>query len=61
MGMMRLRLTSPTVGFIPTTPLELAGQTMDPFVSVPMAAPQRLAEAAAPEPELDPQGFLSNT
>src|SRR5712692_339735 len=51
------RLTSPTVGLIPTTPLALAGQTMLPSVSVPMLAAVMLAEAAAPEPELDPQGF----
>ncbi len=53
-------LTRPTVGLIPTIPLAVAGQTTEPLVSVPMAITVRLAEAATPEPELDPQGFLSN-
>jgi len=61
MGMTRLRLTRPTVGLIPTTPFALEGQTMDPLVSVPMAAAQRFALAAAPEPEEEPHGFLSRT
>ena len=55
--MIPVRLTSPTVGLIPTIPLAVEGQTMDPSVSVPMAAEQRLAETATPEPELEPQGF----
>src|SRR5687768_4898021 len=54
------RLVSPTVGFSPTTPLAAAGETIDPFVSVPMAAAQRLAAAAVPEPELDPPGVRSS-
>jgi len=37
----------------------LDGQTIDPFVSVPIAKAQRFAETATPDPELDPQGFLS--
>src|SRR5579872_6680935 len=57
MGMMPLRLTSPTVGLIPAIPFEEEGQTIEPSVSVPMAAAQRFAETAAPDPELDPQGF----
>src|SRR5260370_1230667 len=52
-------LTSPTVGFIPTTPLLLAGQTMLPSVSVPIETLVRLPLVAAPEPELDPHGFHS--
>lgn len=51
------RLTKPTVGLIPTIPLLVEGQTMDPLVSVPMASRVRLAETATPEPELEPQGF----
>ena len=33
---------------------------MDPPVSVPIVSATRLAEAATPEPELDPHGFLSS-
>src|SRR5216683_6334555 len=53
------RLTSPTVGLMPTTPLLLAGQTMLPSVSVPIETLVRLPLVAAPEPELDPHGFHS--
>jgi hypothetical protein len=42
-------------------PLLFDGHTIEPFVSVPIAKAQRLAETATPEPELDPQGFLSVT
>src|SRR6056297_3068536 len=59
MGMMPSRLTKPTVGFIPTIPLACDGQTMEPFVSVPMASMVRFAETATAEPELEPHGFLS--
>src|SRR5690349_22072735 len=59
MGMIPLLLVSPTVGLIPTTPFALAGHTIDPSVSVPIATAQRFAETPAPEPELDPQGFRS--
>jgi hypothetical protein len=51
------RLVSPTVGLMPTTPLLCEGQTIEPSVSVPRAAAQRLAETATAEPELDPQGL----
>ena len=60
MGMMPLRLTKPTVGLIPVMPLEDEGQTMEPSVSVPIAAAQRFAETPAPEPELEPQGLRSS-
>jgi len=60
-GMTPLRLTSPTVGFSPTTPQALAGERIEPLVSVPIAATQRLADTAAPDPELEPEGFRSNT
>src|SRR5260370_22774922 len=60
MGMMALRLTRPTVGLIPAKPFEDDGQTMEPSVSVPMAAAQRFAETPAPEPELEPQGLRSS-
>ena len=52
------RLRSPTVGFIPTNPFALEGQVIEPFVSVPIANTARLAEAEAPDPALDPHGFL---
>src|SRR5580658_392613 len=57
--MMPLRETRPMVGFIPTRPLALEGQTMEPSVSEPTATRARLAAMAAPEPELEPQGFRS--
>ncbi|MNY72399.1 hypothetical protein D3C86_2109510 [compost metagenome] len=61
MGMTPLRLTNPTVGFMPTTPFIDAGQAMEPFVSVPTATAQRLAATATAEPELDPHGDRSST
>src|ERR1700682_2276269 len=60
MGMIPLRLRSPTVGLIPTNPFADEGHTIDPSVSVPIAAAQKLAEVAAPDPELDPQGLRSS-
>jgi hypothetical protein len=36
---------------MPTMPLEVAGQTIEPSVSVPTATVARLAATAAPEPE----------
>src|SRR5438309_3922831 len=57
MGTTPARLTRPTVGLMPTTPLLLAGQTMLPSVSVPIETAVKFAEAAAPDPELDPHGF----
>src|SRR5215213_7685457 len=57
---MPLRLTRPSVGLMPTSPLLLAGETIEPSVSVPMAAALRLAAIAAPEPELDPEGLRSS-
>src|ERR1700682_2169299 len=60
MGIIPLRLTSPTVGLMPTNPFAEEGHTIDPSVSVPIAAAQKLAADAAPEPELDPQGLRSS-
>src|SRR6478672_4828899 len=60
MGMMRLRLTRPTVGFSPTTPLIEAGQVTDPSVSVPIANRTRPAATAAPLPLDDPHGLRSS-
>ena len=56
-GITPARLTSPTVGLMPTIPQVAEGQTIEPSVSVPRAAAARLAETATPEPELEPQGL----
>src|SRR5262245_57840749 len=53
------RLVRPTVGLMPTTPFALPGQTMLPSVSVPSETAATFADAAAPEPELEPQGLWS--
>src|SRR5690349_6200131 len=58
-GTMPSRLTSPTVGLRPTTPVNAAGEVMEPFVSVPIAISTRPAETADAEPELDPHGERS--
>src|SRR5688572_6574872 len=55
------RLVKPTVGLMPTTPQALAGHTIEPSVSVAIVAADRLAAAAAPEPELEPHGLRSST
>src|SRR5436309_10702902 len=60
MGMMPLRLTSPTVGLIPASPLIDEGETIEPSVSVPTATAHKLAAAAAPDPELEPEGLRSS-
>src|SRR5688572_27716288 len=59
-GMMPVRLTSPTVGLMPTMPHTLDGHTIEPSVSVPTATAHKLAATAAPEPELDPHGLRSS-
>src|SRR5215469_9506968 len=59
MGTTPARLVRPTVGLMPTTRLALPGQTMLPSVSVPKDTVAKLAEAAAPEPELEPHGLRS--
>src|SRR5215472_12458344 len=59
MGTTPARLVRPTVGLIAATPLALPGQTMLPSVSLPNETAVKFAEAAAPEPELEPQGFRS--
>ena len=58
-GTMPVRLISPRVGLRPTMPFTLAGETIDPSVSVPTAAAARLAAAATADPELDPDGLRS--
>src|SRR5688572_19427576 len=54
-----VRLTKPTVGLKPTIPLTLAGQVIEPSVSVPIAAQARPAAIAAPLPEDEPQALRS--
>ena len=59
--MIPARLTRPTVGLVPTTPLAADGQTIDPSVSVPIATAVRFADTPTPDPELEPQGLRSST
>src|ERR671935_977930 len=59
MGTTPALLVSPTVGLRPTTPLAFPGQTTLPSVSVPSDTAAKFAEAAAPEPELEPHGLRS--
>src|ERR1051325_10704841 len=59
-GTMPLRLTRPSVGLNPTIPLTFDGDTIDPSVSVPIAAAARLAATATPEPDLEPDGLRSS-
>src|SRR5437867_10819892 len=49
----------PTVGFTPTSEQAPDGQTIDPSVSVPIPTAAKLAETAAPVPELEPHGLRS--
>jgi hypothetical protein len=60
MGIILLRLTSPTVGLMPASPFAEEGHTIEPSVSVPIPTAARFAEIPAPVPELEPQGFLSS-
>src|SRR3569832_312509 len=60
MGTTPARLVRPTVGLMPTTLLALAGHTILPSVSVPMDRVTKLADSAAPDPELEPHGLRSS-
>src|SRR3954471_23531855 len=60
-GMIPARLRRPSDGLMPASPLAPDGQTTEPSVSVPTATVARSAEAATPEPELEPHGFRSRT
>ena len=53
-GTMPLRLITPTVGLRPTTAFWLAGDKIEPEVSLPIAAAQKLAATATALPELEP-------
>ncbi len=48
------RLTRPNVGRRPVTPQAVDGETMEPWVSVPMEKPTRPAAVADPEPAEEP-------
>src|SRR5438132_5004207 len=54
------RLTRPQVGLRATTPLALPGQTIQTTVSLPSETVTKLADTAAPEPELEPHGLRSS-
>src|SRR3989449_11690212 len=56
MGMTPARLTRPTVGLIPTTPFAVAGQTIEPSVSVPMDTAGGVAGGPGPGPGPEAQG-----
>src|SRR5581483_6708017 len=58
-GTIPARLSRPSVGLMPTSELLFDGDTIEPSVSVPIATAHRLAAAAVPDPELEPDGFLS--
>ena len=59
MGTIPVRETSPSVGLIPTSEFIAEGPTMEPSVSVPMAAGAKSRATETPEPELDPPGVRS--
>ena len=59
MGMMPERPTSPTVGLIPTMPLSDDGRDDRSIRFRTDGSSAKLAEAAAPDPELDPHGLRS--
>src|SRR3954468_17035204 len=58
-GTTPVRLMSPSVGLMPTSPLAADGHTIDPSVSVPTPMVARFAAIAAAVPELDPHGLRS--
>src|SRR6478609_6593 len=59
--MMPARLTSPTVGLMPTKPAAAEGDVTEPSVSVPIVTTQQFAATAVPDPELEPDGVRSST
>jgi hypothetical protein len=58
--MSAVRLTKPMDGLSAATLLHAEGETMEPSVSVPIAAAQRFAATATAEPELEPLGERSS-
>jgi hypothetical protein len=59
MGTTPRPLISPNVGLSPTKPFNEEGERIEPLVSVPTAAAQKLAAAATADPALDPEGLRS--
>ena len=55
-GIIPERLTSPTVGLMPTIPLTEEGQLTEPLVSVPIATSNSPVATTTPDPELEPHG-----
>ena len=53
-GTIPFLLTKPIVGFSPTIEFNEEGERIDPEVSDPSAAEDKLAEIATPLPELEP-------
>ena len=60
-GMTPARLVRPTVGFMPTTELKLAGHKIDPSVSVPIDTATMFAATDIAGPLLEPHGVADNT
>jgi hypothetical protein len=58
--MIPLRLTSPIVGFIPTSEHDSDGEVTEPSVSVPTATGAYAAATATAEPVLEPDGVRSS-
>src|SRR5262245_9965009 len=56
-----VRATRPNVGRSPVTPHRIAGATIEPPVSLPMANPTKPAAVAAPGPALDPDAPSSSS
>ncbi len=54
------RLRRPTVGFTPTRPQLVDGDTIEPSVSVPIPIDAKLLAIALPVPELEPDGLRSS-
>src|SRR5438876_6420727 len=55
-GTIPLRLTRPSVGLRPTSELVLDGDTIDPSVSVPMAAAARSPATGQANPDWEREG-----
>ena len=58
-GMIWRLESKPTEGLNPTIPFMVAGQIIEPLVSVPMARGANCAAIAAPEPDDEPHGVRS--
>ena len=58
MGTTRSRLTSPSVGRMPTTDARAEGATIDPAVSVPTVTAARFIVTATADPVDEPNGSI---